>query len=135
MEHYGKPIHRYMSPVPVAIQLSSDLATAVERMQQHEIRHLPVMDGEKLAGIVSERDLAIVESLAPNDWESIAVAEAMTPEPYAVQEDTPVHEVARVMADNRYGCAVVIDAAGHLRGLFTTTDALRLLAREPTSLA
>jgi CBS domain-containing protein len=36
--------------------------------------------------------------------------------------------VARAMADHKYGCAVVTDGRGHLLGLFTTTDALRLLA-------
>jgi acetoin utilization protein AcuB len=119
-----------MSKAPIAVQIGNDLAFAIERMQEHQIRHLPVLDGEQLAGIVSERDLAVVESLVPNEWESISVAEAMTPHPYTVSGDTPVREVARVMADNRYGCAIVVDEHGTVCGLFTTTDALRLLARD-----
>ncbi len=128
MEHHNQPISQYMSAAPVAIQVGNDLASAVLRMQQHQIRHLPVLDGERLAGIVSERDLAIIESLVPNEWETVPVAEAMTPHPYAVSGDTPVREVAREMANNRYGCAIIVDDQGSVRGLFTTTDALRLLA-------
>jgi acetoin utilization protein AcuB len=44
-----------------------------------------------------------------------------------VRPDTPVDEVAREMADRRYGCAVVIEG-GKVVGVFTTTDALRALS-------
>ena len=125
-----QPIRMFMSAVPIAVQVGNDLGYAVERMQEHQIRHLPVLDDERLAGVVSERDLAVIESLVPNEWESISVAEAMTPDPYAVTPDTPVREVARVMADNRYGCAIVLDDRGKVCGLFTTTDALRLLSKD-----
>lgn len=128
MKSHDQPIRKFMSAAPITIQIGTDLALAVERMQEHQIRHLPVLDGDRLAGIVSERDLAVIESLVPNEWESIPVAEAMTPQPYAVAGDTPVREVARVMADRRFGCAIVLDDRGKLCGLFTTTDALRLLA-------
>jgi acetoin utilization protein AcuB len=118
----------YMTATPVCIQLDAELSDAVQLMQKHAIRHLPVMDGEDLAGVVTDRDLAMIESLLPEEWEQICVAEAMTPEPYAITPDAPLSEVARHMAREKFGCAVVADDEGNVVGLFTTTDALRVLA-------
>jgi len=129
MQRTNETVGTHMSAAPVTIQLDRDLASAIQLMEQHEIRHLAVLSGTQLVGVLSERDLAVVEALVPNDWERIPVAEAMTPEPYAVAAETPIREVAGVMAEQRYGCAMVTDALGQVVGLFTTTDALRLLAR------
>lgn len=126
-EHLGTKAGQ---PPLISIQLDAELSDAFELMQQHDIRHLPVLDGERLVGIVSERDLGVIESLVPNEWETIVVAEAMTPSPYAVHERTPVPEVAQTMAERKYGCVVIIDSEGRLVGIFTTSDALRLLASE-----
>ena len=117
-----------MTPAPVCISIDADLDTAVALMREHSIRHLPVMDGSALAGIVSERDLAIVESLIPEEWQRVSVAEAMSPHPYTVHPDAPLSAVAKHMADEKIGCALVKQPEGRVVGLFTTTDALRILA-------
>ena len=118
----------HMTATPVCVQLDADLADAVDLMEQHNIRHLPVMDGDTLTGVVTDRDLGMIESLLPEEWESICVAEAMTPEPYTVQPDAALWEVAKHMAREKFGCAVVTDERGAVVGLFTTSDALRVLA-------
>lgn len=117
-----------MTAAPVCVPLEADLDQAVKLMQQHGIRHLPVMDGEDLTGVVTDRDLAMIESLLPDEWQGICVAEAMTPEPYSVTPDAPLWEVAKHMAREKFGCAVVTDDQGAVVGLFTTTDALRVLS-------
>ncbi|HEX7476477.1 MAG TPA: CBS domain-containing protein [Polyangiales bacterium] len=117
-----------MTKAPVSIQVDAELAAAVTLMQEHGIRHLPVLEGDRLVGVVSERDLGVIESLVPEDWERIVVAEAMTPSPFAVSAETPLAEVAKTMAERKYGCVVITGPGGALVGLFTTTDALRVLA-------
>jgi len=97
-------------------------------MQEHDVRHLPVMDENGLAGVVSDRDLSAIQTLLRDDWQQICVAEAMTPEPYAVRPDAELSQVARHMAREKLGCAVITDERGAVVGLFTTIDALRLLA-------
>jgi acetoin utilization protein AcuB len=121
-------VRDHMTPAPVCIPLEADLDQAVKLMQEHGIRHLPVMDGDDLTGVVTDRDLAMIESLLPDEWPGICVAEAMTPEPYSVTPDAPLWEVARHMAREKFGCAVVTDERGSVVGLFTTTDALRVLS-------
>jgi acetoin utilization protein AcuB len=131
MARNQNPIAKYMSRAPVCAQLDLELAAAVQLMAQQGIRHLPVLDGAKVVGVVSERDLAIAESLVPEDWERFPLAEAMTPAPYCVSPDAPLCEVAQVMADNKYGCTLVTGANGEIVGLFSTVDALRVLAADP----
>lgn len=95
-------------------------------MREHRIRHLPVLDGGVLVGILSERDLHLVESVAGTDPKTTLVEEAMTPEPFAVEVDATLHGVVEQMVAHKYGCAVVTER-GHVAGIFTTIDALRAL--------
>ncbi|MDC0740539.1 CBS domain-containing protein [Polyangium mundeleinium] len=117
----------YMTRSPHSIGFDQTLVQAHKLMREHEIRHLPVLRGGKLIGILSERDLAFVEALRDVDSAKLRVEEAMTPLPFTAAPSTPLAGVAREMAEHRYGAAVVMQE-GHVVGVFTTTDALRALA-------
>ena len=56
-------IRDYMTESPHSIGANQTLATAHEMMRAHQIRHLPVLRAGKLVGIVSQRDLYLVETL------------------------------------------------------------------------
>ncbi|WP_235879745.1 CBS domain-containing protein [Polyangium aurulentum] len=117
----------YMTRSPHAIGFDQPLSRAQELMSEQRIRHLPVLSGGRLVGLISERDVAFVEGLRELNPRPLRVDEAMTPIPYAVAPDTPLVKVAREMFQHRYGSAVVLEE-GKVLGVFTTTDALRALA-------
>jgi acetoin utilization protein AcuB len=96
-------------------------------MRRYDVRHLPVLDGGTLVGIVSQRDLHFIETLRDVDPQGVEVSEAMTQDVYTVDRDCPFRDVARQMASHKYGAAVVVDGV-HVVGVFTTTDALRVLS-------
>lgn len=120
-------IDDYMTASPFTIGREQTLATAKQLMRQHRTRHLPVLHGGRLVGLLSQRDVHLVEALPDVDPEKITVEEAMTEEPYAVAPGTPLAEVARVMAEHKYGAAVVM-RGNEVTGVFTTVDALRALS-------
>jgi acetoin utilization protein AcuB len=120
-------VQRYMAVSPVVIASHSTLADAHQLMRERGVRHLPVVEGTRLVGVVSQRDLYLIESLRNVDASADTVAEAMNAEPYAVAPDAPLEEVAREMAEHKYGSAVVVHR-GEVVGIFTTVDALRALA-------
>lgn len=120
-------VSQYMTPSPHTIGAEQSLSRAHELMRAHSIRHLPVLHGGKLVGIVTERDLHLVETLADVDDKSVPVEDAMMTVPYEVQPETPLDEVAQVMAEHKYGSAVVTKA-GHVVGMLTTVDICRALA-------
>lgn len=117
----------YMTALPYSIGVDQPLTLARDMMRKHRIRHLPVLHGAKLVGVVSDRDIALIEALRDVDPAKVQVEEAMTPEPYAATASTPLATVVREMADNKYGCAVIQEGNAVI-GVFTTTDVCRVLA-------
>ncbi len=121
------PVSHYMTSQPFTIGRRASLAKAHRIMREHDIRHLPVLEGGQLVGVVSRGDLHLLESLASVPLDAVDVEEAMTPMPYAVSGKTPMHEVVDIMVQHKYGCAVIVDAAGMVEGIFTTVDAMQAL--------
>lgn len=119
-------IGMYMSPFVQTIGREQALATAHQMMREHGIRHLPVLEGGRLVGIVSQRDLHFVETVAGVDPQKIQVEEAMSEDVFTVRRDTPLVEAVEKMADAKYGSAVVIEE-GKVLGVFTAIDAQRAL--------
>lgn len=126
MSRHIPPISKYMTRAPHTIGRDQTLTAAHHMMREHRIRHLPVLAGGRLVGLLSERDLALIETLHSVDPDMTLAEEAMTQAPYAVASDTPLDEVAATMAEQRYGSAVVMDH-DKIVGVFTTTDALQAL--------
>ena len=116
-----------MSPAPYTIDQDQRMLCAHKIMREHDIRHLPVLDGARLVGLVSLRDLHLLETLQDVDPARVEVREAMSHRPYAVQVGTPLREVALNMNARKYGSAVVLQG-DDVVGVFTTVDAMRVLA-------
>lgn len=116
-------ISKYMTTTPHTIGVDQTLATAHRLMREHHFRHLPVLQGGRLVGMVTERDLALIETLKDVDPTKVTVEDAMTPAPYTVAPSVPLDEVVSTMAEHRYGSAVVVDN-NHVVGVFTTVDAM-----------
>lgn len=120
-------VRDFMSPGPHTVGGEQPLEVAHAFMRENGVRHLPVLHGGKLVGVISQRDLYFLETLAGVDPKTVKVEEAMTAEPYTVAPDDDLRIVAAEMAKHRYGTAIVMEH-GHVRGIFTTTDALRALS-------
>jgi acetoin utilization protein AcuB len=96
-------------------------------MSNLNIRHLPVMRSGELLGIISDRDIKMALSLLSDTAQSLLVKDICHEHPYQVSPDTPLDEVAMEMAENRYGCAIIVQNK-KVVGIFTTVDACRALA-------
>lgn len=119
-------LKRWMTPLPHSIGKEQPLAVARRIMKEHGLRHLPVLEGAKLVGVLSDRDLYFLESVSGVDPETEPVEQGMSQDVYHVAPDTPLREVIAEMEKRRLGCAIVVDRASVV-GIFTTTDALRLV--------
>lgn len=117
-------VQKYMTVVPHTIGSDQTLAKAEKVMHEHRIRHLPVLKGGNLVGILSERDIQLVESFRDVDPETVTVDEAYTPEPYVVKPSALLSDVCSQMVAHKYSCVLVCDN-NNLVGLFTWIDALR----------
>ncbi len=116
-----------MTKLPHTIGKEQTLTMAHTLMRSHHIRHLPVLDGGRVVGVVSDRDLNLLETLRDVDPDDVAVEDAMTPDPFTCSPTESLSSVARVMAEKKYGAAVVTE--GHkVVGVFTAVDGLRVLS-------
>lgn len=127
MPSFEPTIQHYVTSVLVVIQPQQSVAQAARLMREHGFHHLPVMHEGRPIGMISERDILLIESLRDVDPHDVLVEEAMSQQLYLVDPEAPMRQVAADMADRHYGCAVVA-RGDHIYGVFTTTDALRALS-------
>lgn len=120
-------VQKYMTKVPKSIGFDRPLSQAMEVMQELRIRHLPVLKGGQLVGILTDRDIKLVTSFEKVDPSMMTVDEACTFDPYMTRPDSPLNEVAAHMAEKKYGCALVVDN-NKLVGILTEVDVCRALA-------
>jgi CBS domain-containing protein len=125
----------------VAVLHEEDNLLELDRaMELLKFRHLPVVDGNRLVGVVSQRDVLrmSVSALSPTrvsaqldaaQKERTFVANVMTRDPISARAETPLAEAARTLADKKVGCLPVVDAEGMLVGIVTDHDFLRLASQ------
>lgn len=120
-------VQKYMTSTPHTIGIDQPLSVAHEMMRHHHVRHLPVLKGSKLVGLLSLRDMHLIETLSDVDPASVTVEEAMSADPYIVAPGDALAEVAGQMAEHKYGSAVVVEGT-KVVGMLTTVDVCRALA-------
>jgi acetoin utilization protein AcuB len=121
-------VSAFMTPFPHSVDVDAPLAQAHQLMRKHRFRHLPVTSGGSLVGVLTDRDIKLV--LGPDfgspEESELKVRDAYVERPCVVPASTPVATVARAMAENHIGSAIVTDN-DRLMGIFTVTDACRAL--------
>jgi acetoin utilization protein AcuB len=121
-------IESVMTTYPYVIELDSLAMTARTMMQQLKVRHLPVRDGDKVMGVVTEQILQMAEACGKDlSGSGLKVRELCTKNVLLVAPEEPLESVLRRMADRHVEVALVL-RQGHLAGIFTTTDACRRYA-------
>ena len=122
----------------VTISAGERLSTVEDIMTLGGVRHIPVVRGGELVGVVSERDLLRVSLSKLNQHGSderraflhaVRIERVMSGPAIVIGPDATVAEAARVMADRKIGCLPVVDREQELVGLVTETDVLRYFAQ------
>ncbi len=122
-------IKSVMTTFPFSVKAEASVNEALEFMQEHQIRHLPVTDDDKVVGLISDRNIKLMlgsDSAYP-DADGLKVRDAMAPDPYTVELDEPLDTVLAYMARQHIG-SVVVMRHGRLAGMFTTSDACQAFA-------
>ena len=120
------PVRDYMSHLPEEIDRREQVASAIERMKARHIRHLPVMDGPRIFGILSRQDVQDAWFRYGSGAGRRAVGDVCTRDPLTVSPLATIPDVARKMVDRGVTSVLIVDG-GVLVGIFTSVDALRVL--------
>ncbi|GAB4456840.1 MAG: CBS and ACT domain-containing protein [Anaerolineae bacterium] len=127
-------VNERMSHPVITVSPDTPIMDALRLMESEHIRRAPVVKDGKLVGIVAQKDLlnaspSPVTSLSV--WEihdlvsKITVKRVMTPKVITIQEDTPLEEAARLMADHRIGGLPVLHG-DKIIGIITETDLFKV---------
>jgi CBS domain-containing protein len=112
------------------LDVNDELSLANDIMRLGRIRHLPVVDGTRLVGIISERDLfrsSLAQALgygseATRDlMKKLRIKDVMVPSVVTVSPEMPLCEATKIMVEQKIGCLPVV-ADERLVGLITETD-------------
>jgi CBS domain-containing protein len=134
-------------PATVSEVMTRDVVTVGENdtllhllssMKSLRFRHLPVTDGDRLIGLVTERDLlAIADSnLLPHQGERdrmlqerLCVRDIMVRQVLTVSPESSLRDAGRVLLRERFGCLPVVDEKNVLRGILTASDYVAAIVR------
>lgn len=120
-------VRDFMTHLPVECEACETIADAMALMKAHDIRHMPVMSGSRLQGVLSQRDILEERNRHGEALDEMPLEAFCRQDVLSVSPLTPVNEVADKMLSRRCGSAIVVDA-GYVVGIFTATDALRVLS-------
>jgi acetoin utilization protein AcuB len=110
-----------MNQEPITIPPKTPVGQALKLMQQHHIRHLPVIEDDLMVGWISARTLR--EVLLASMLEVITVGDVMVQAPISVTPDTSVEEAARLVHEHSIGGLPVLEG-DKLVGVLTVNDLL-----------
>lgn len=133
-------VNDMMTVVPDSINSTTPLRDIIGMMKAEGYRHLPVVDDNKLVGIITDRDIRLVmnspmvlhERRQDEDLIDTVTAEAcMTANPVTVTSDTPAYRAAEMLSIYKFGALPVVDNE-KLVGIITVTDFLDYFATNQT---
>lgn len=121
-------IQEVMTKTPHSIGLDQEIESARDMLRKNNFHHLPVQNGGRLVGIISDRDIKFASGWSNGSDKELLVKDVYIAEPYIVPPTAKLGDVLRHMVKDQIGCALVAIHGDKLVGIFTTTDACRYLA-------
>lgn len=120
------------------VQVSDDLHDVIDLVKKNHIRHVPVLEGHDVVGIISSTDInrLTFSSLFENQegadeaiLEMLSISQVMTQKPRTVEASLSIRDVAEILASEEYHALPVIEN-GQLVGIVTTTDVIKYLLEQ-----
>ncbi len=134
-----QPVSDIMTQAVVTVNVNESLSTVQRILKKEKVRHLPVVDGNKLVGILSRTDVLRLsfghvfgESQMSADaaiFDMLSIPQVMTHKPRTVDVSTSIQDVAQILADEEFHALPVLEGK-ELVGIVTTTDIIRFLLEQ-----
>ncbi|MDY0989934.1 CBS domain-containing protein [Flavobacterium sp. CFBP9031] len=133
-----EPISHIMTKTVVTANEKDDLKKVVEKLKAHTIRHIPIVKGKEVVGIISRTDInrltfgALFEGQENADeaiLEMLTISQVMTSRPKTVSSDTIIRDLAEIFVKEEFHALPVVDN-GELKGIVTTTDVMKYLLEQ-----
>ncbi|TVR39197.1 MAG: CBS domain-containing protein [Cryomorphaceae bacterium] len=134
-----EPVSKIMTSQLVTLNLTHSLTDAEKMFTKNNIRHIPVVSGDELIGMLSLTDLlriSFVDNFGEGEGEidtavynMLSIDQVMVSKPVAVQSDATIREVAEILATKEFHALPVVEGK-KLVGIVTTTDLIKYLLEQ-----
>lgn len=131
-----EPVSKIMTAQVHTLNLTQNLHDAESAFKKHNIRHLPVVSGDKLVGIISYTDLmriSFVDEFGDDEasadtaiYDMLSLEQVMMSKPETVSPTTTIKDAAEILASREFHALPVVDN-GTLKGIVTSTDLINYL--------
>ena len=127
-------VKEVMSPLVVTLTPEETLLDAIDRLRSNHIRHLPVIEGSTLVGIVTDRDVkratpSVLSGVDQEEYDRVIattrVVQFMTRDPLTVTPATNLKAAIELFIDRKIGAIPVVEG-GRLVGILSDIDILRV---------
>ena len=125
-----------MTPNPEYVLPSDPVMKAAQLMKSEDVGPIPIVDdkdGKRLAGIVTDRDLAIKVVAEAKDPRTTLVKEVMTDDVVTCKENEDVNNALKLMQENQVRRIPVVDQSDHLLGIIAQADVATRLGKAQTT--
>ena len=129
-------VKNWMSKNVITVDINDSMQDAIKQLKENDIKMLPVMKKDRLAGIITDRDLKRASASDATSLDvhellfllsKIKIKDIMTKDPIMIPQDFTVEETAEILLKNKISGAPVIDNEGQVVGAITQTDLFRVL--------
>ena len=134
-----EPVSHIASAAIITVQVGQKLSEVRKLMQVNQIHHVPVVNGQKLVGLLSAVDLAnlSLRSFGSDETSNDAVLDdqfsiedVMSKQLITLRSTASVREAAEMLAEGHFHSLPIVDDEGNLTGLVTSTDLIRYLLKQ-----
>ncbi|MCT4665069.1 MAG: CBS domain-containing protein [Flavobacteriales bacterium] len=134
-----EPVSKIMTKDVVTLQINDGLDKAEKLFRQHNMRHIPVVSGDKIEGIISMTDLArisFVDNYDPNNftvdtsvYDILTLEQVMVKKPETIDVNKTVKDAAELLASREFHALPVVENE-NLVGIVTSTDLINYLIEQ-----
>ncbi|AWK03699.1 CBS domain-containing protein [Flavobacterium crocinum] len=133
-----EPVSHIMTKSVITVNQNDNLKNVVNKLKANSIRHIPVVNGKEVVGIISRTDInrltfgALFDGQEGADeavLEMLTIPQVMTSKPKTVSSELIIRDLAEIFVKEEFHAAPVVDK-GELKGIVTTTDVLKYFLEE-----
>lgn len=134
-----EPVSSIMTRNVLTVNSHDDLHRVTELINHHKIRHIPVVKGDEVVGMISRTDInrltfsSLFEGQEDADeavMQMLTIEQVMTHQPRTIQGSMTIREVAEVFLEEEFHALPVVNEANDLIGIVTTTDVIRYMLEQ-----
>lgn len=134
-----EPVSSIMTDSVITVSISDHLRDVKKKFSKENIRHLPVMNGDNLVGIISKNDIMRLSfgSVFDNQdnadeavLDMLSVDQVMTHKPKSIKADMLIRDVAEILVSSHFHSLPVVDDEGKVVGIVTSTDIIQYLLEQ-----